>query len=174
MRYMNSMDNKKSSENPHVTNFIANTATIGKNVKIWHFTYVGAETRIGDNVMIGSLTHIDYKVTIGENTRIEGSVYIPPLTGIGKNVFIGPGATFTNDPYPMSPKMTGVIVNDGAIIGGGAVIKAGIKVGRNAVIAMGSIVTRDVPADSVVIGSPARVKYSRSDYNKKQQDWNSS
>jgi UDP-3-O-[3-hydroxymyristoyl] glucosamine N-acyltransferase len=70
--------------------------------------------------MIGSLTHIDYKVSIGENTRIEGSVYIPPPTVIGKNVFIGPGATFTNDPYPMSPKMTGVIVNDGAIVGGGA------------------------------------------------------
>jgi acetyltransferase-like isoleucine patch superfamily enzyme len=54
----------------------------------------------------------------------------------------------------------GVIVNDGAIIRGGPVIKAGVEVGRDAVVAMGSIVTKDVPADSVVIGSPARVKYS--------------
>ena len=173
MRDMKGMDGKDRPENPGVTNFIADTAMVGKNVKIWHFAYVGGETRIGDNVMIGSLTHIDYKVTIGDNTRIEGSVYIPPLTTIGKNVFIGPGATFTNDPYPMSPKMTGVIVSDGAIIGGGAVIKAGIKVGSNSVVAMGSIVTRDVPADSVVMGSPARVRYSRSEYDRKKQDWNS-
>ena len=69
--------------------------------------------------------------------------------------------------------MTGVIVKDGAIIGGGAVIKAGIQIGRNAVVAMGSVVTKDVPEDSVVIGSPARVRYSRSEYNKKQQEWNS-
>jgi UDP-3-O-[3-hydroxymyristoyl] glucosamine N-acyltransferase len=48
--------------------------------------------------MIGSLSHIDYNVKIGNNTRIEGAVYIPPLTVIGNNVFIGPGATFTNDP----------------------------------------------------------------------------
>jgi UDP-2-acetamido-3-amino-2,3-dideoxy-glucuronate N-acetyltransferase len=170
---MANLDRKNFSENPGVTNFISNTATIGKDVKIWHFTYVGGETRIGDNVMIGSLTHIDYKVSIGDNTRIEGSVYIPPLTVIGNNVFIGPGATFTNDPYPMSPKMTGVIVKDGAIIGGGAVIKAGIQIGRNAVVAMGSVVTKDVPEDSVVIGSPARVRYSRSEYDKKQQEWNS-
>ena len=87
----------------------------GKNVKIWHFAYVGDETRIRDNVMIGSLTHIDYKVSIGENTRIEGSVYIPPLTIIGKNVLIGPGATFTNDPYRMSPKMAGVVVEEGSL-----------------------------------------------------------
>src|SRR5919109_3742020 len=159
---------------PGVRNYVAKTAKIGKNVKIWHFAYVGSEAEIGDNVMVGSLTHIDYKVKIGENTRIEGSVYIPPLTIIGKNVFIGPGATFTNDPYPMSPKMTGVIVNDGAIIGGRAVIKAGIVVGSNAVVAMGSVVTRDVPANVVVIGCPARIKYSRNEYNKKQQEWNSS
>ena len=89
---------------PGVTNYISTTARIGKNVKIWHFAYVGDDTVIGNNVMIGSLTHVDYKVKIGDNTRIEGSVYIPPLTSIGKNVFIGPGATFTNDPYPMSRK----------------------------------------------------------------------
>jgi UDP-2-acetamido-3-amino-2,3-dideoxy-glucuronate N-acetyltransferase len=142
-------------------------------VKIWHFAYIGDETKIGDNVMIVSLTHVDYKVSIGENTRIEGSVYVPPLTIIGKNVFVGPGATFTNDPYPMSPKMSGVVVSDGAIVGGGALIKSGIVIGSNAVVAMGSVVTKDVPADMVVMGNPAGVRYSRSDYGKKQQAWNS-
>jgi acetyltransferase-like isoleucine patch superfamily enzyme len=169
---MDSWDEKNSSKGLHVTNYVSTTAKIGKNVKIWHFVYIGGETSIGDNVMIGSLTHIDYKVSIGENTRIEGSVYIPPLTNIGKNVFIGPAATFTNDPYPMSPKMVGVAVEDGAIIGGGAIIKAGVVVGRNAVVAMGAVVTRDVPVNSVVVGSPARVRYSREEYDRKQNEWN--
>src|SRR5207247_10862016 len=111
-----------------IMNYISKSAKIGQNVKIWHFAYVGDHTEIGDNVMIGSLTHVDYKVKIGEYTRIEGSVYIPPLTVIGKNVFIGPAAAFTNDPYPMSSKMVGVVVEDGAIIGGRSVFKPGVRV----------------------------------------------
>lgn len=170
---MHNGEGKKNADSHTVANWVSESARIGKNVKIWHFAYIGDETKIGDNVMIGSLTHVDYKVSIGENTRIEGSVYVPPLTVIGKNVFIGPGATFTNDPYPMSPKMSGVVVSDGAIVGGGALIRAGVVIGSNAVVAMGSVVTKDVPADMVVMGNPARVRYSRSDYNKKQQAWNS-
>src|ERR1051325_4832125 len=148
-----------------ITNYVAKDAKIGKNTKIWHFAYVGSQADIGDNVMIGSLTHVDYKVKIGDNTRIEGSVYIPPLTVIGKNVFIGPGAAFTNDPYPMSPKMVGVIVEDGVIIGGRAVIKPGVRIGRNSVVAMAAVVTKDIPPDVVVMGHPAKVKYSRAEYN---------
>ncbi|MGI0012359.1 MAG: acyltransferase [Nitrososphaera sp.] len=158
---------------PGVTNYVAKTAKIGKNVKIWHFAYVGSEAEIGDNVMIGSLTHVDYKVRIGSNTRIEGSVYIPPLTVIGKNVFIGPAAAFTNDPYPMSPRMVGVVVEDGAIIGGRAVFKPGVRVGRNSVVAMASVVTKDVPADTVVMGHPAKPAYSRAEYDKKKKEWES-
>lgn len=153
-------------------NFISDTAKIGKNVKIWHFSYIGNNTAIGDNVSIGSLVHIDYNVKIGDNTRIEGSVYIPPLTTIGKNVFIGPCATFTNDPYPMSPKMTGVVVEDGAIIGGRAVFKAGITVGKNSVVAMGAVVTKDVPPNVVVMGHPATIRYSREEYDVKKKNWN--
>src|SRR5919201_77831 len=156
------------SARPGVTNYVDKSAKVGKNVKIWHFAYVGSEAEIGDNVMIGSLTHVDYKVKIGDNTRIEGSVYIPPLTVIGKNVFIGPGATFTNDPYPMSPKMVGVMVEDGAIIGSRAVLRAGVTVGKNSVIGMAAVVTKDVPPYVVVMGHPARVKYSRMEYDKKQ------
>ena len=156
---------------PGVTNYVARTAKIGKNVKIWHFAYVGSEAEIGDNVMIGSLTHVDYKVKIGSNTRIEGSVYIPPLTVIGSNVFIGPAAAFTNDPYPMSPKMVGVVVEDGAIIGGRAVFKPGVKVGKNSVVAMASVVTKDVAPDTVVMGHPAKPIYSRAEYDKKKRQW---
>lgn len=159
---------------PGVRNYVAKTAKIGKNVKIWHFAYVGSEAEIGDNVMIGSLTHIDYKVKIGENTRIEGSVYIPPLTVIGKNVFIGPAAAFTNDPYPMSPKMVGVIVEDGAIIGSRSVFKPGVRVGRNSVVAMAAVVTKDVLPETVVMGHPAKPVYSRAEYDRKKKEWESS
>lgn len=155
------------------SNFISETAKIGKNVKVWHFSYIGNNSEIGDNVSIGSLVHIDYNVKIGDNTRIEGSVYIPPLTTIGKNVFIGPCAAFTNDPYPMSPKMTGVVVEDGAIIGGRAVFKAGVTVGKNSVVAMGAVVTKDVPPNVVVMGHPATIRYSREEYDLKKRKWNS-
>jgi acetyltransferase-like isoleucine patch superfamily enzyme len=157
-----------------VTNFISDKAKIGKNVSMWHFTYVGDNVEIGDNVKIGSLAHIDYDVKIGENTLIEGMVYIPPLSRIGKNAFIGPNAVLTNDPYPMCDKMIGVTIEDGAIIGAGAVIKAGVKVGKNSVVAMGAVVTKDVPDNVVVLGNPARVKYSRKEYDKKQKDWTES
>jgi UDP-2-acetamido-3-amino-2,3-dideoxy-glucuronate N-acetyltransferase len=164
----NSLNKRKIAK---VNNYVSKTAKIGKNVKIWHFAYVGDKTIIGDNVMVGSLSHIDYNVKIGDNTRIEGSVYIPPLTVIGNNVFIAPGATFTNDPYPMSPKMIGVTVEDGAIIAARAVIKPGVTIGKKAVVGMGAVVTKDVPSETVVIGNPARIKYSRKEYDEKKAVW---
>jgi acetyltransferase-like isoleucine patch superfamily enzyme len=157
-----------------VTNFVSEKAKIGKNVRIWHFAYVGDNTEIGDNVKIGSLAHVDYNVKIGENTMIEGMVYIPPLSRIGKNVFIGPAAALTNDPYPASKKMIGITIEDGAIIGSRAVIKAGVTVGKNSVVAMGAVVTKDVPPDTVVVGIPAKIKYSREEYDKKKKKWESS
>jgi len=156
------------------TNFISDKAKIGDNVSIWHFSYVGDDTEIGDNVKIGSLVHIDYDVKIGENTKIEGQAYIPPLSRIGKNSFIGPAVVLTNDPYPMCNKMIGVTIEDNVIVGARAVIKAGITVGQNSVVAMGAVVTKDVPENVVVIGSPATIRYSREEYDKKQRMWKES
>ena len=110
-------------------NFVAPDAKLGKNVRVWHYAYVGGKTVIGDNVKIGSLAHVDYDVRVGSGTKIEGLVYIPPLSRIGKNVFIGPAAVLTNDPYPPSTKMIGVTIEDNAVIGARAVIKAGVTVG---------------------------------------------
>ena len=157
-----------------VENFISEKAKIGDNVKIWHFAYVGENTEIGDNVKIGSLAHVDYDVKIGSNTMIEGLVYIPPLSRFGKNVFIGPSASLTNDPFPPSEKLIGVTINDNAIIGSKAVIKAGVTVGENSVVAMGAVVTKDVPPNTVVGGVPAKIMYSKEEYDKKQLDWKSS
>ena len=156
-----------------VTNYISEKAKIGKNVRVWHFAYVGDNTIIGDNVKIGSLAHVDYNVIIGENTMIEGMVYIPPLSRIGKNVFLGPAAALTNDPYPPSDKLIGVTIKDGAIIGSRAVIKAGVTIGQNSVVAMGAVVTKDVPDNVLVVGVPAKIKYSREEYDRKQKEWKS-
>ena len=152
-------------------NFIAADARIGRGVKVWHYSYVGSKSVIGDNVSIGSLAHIDYGVKIGENTRIEGSVYIPPLSRIGKNVFIGPAAVLTNDPYPPSKRLVGVVVEDDVVIGGGAMIKAGVRIGKGSVVAMGAVVTKDVPPGKVVLGVPARVVYDRKKYDAKKASW---
>ena len=152
-------------------NFVSPDARIGRNVKIWHFAYVGSGTVIGNDVKIGSLAHVDYDVKIGSGTKIEGLVYLPPKTRVGKNVFIGPAAVVTNDPYPPSKRMIGVVIEDGAVIGARAVIKAGVTVGKGSVVAMGAVVTKDVPPGKVVMGVPARVKYSRKEFDAKMKEW---
>jgi acetyltransferase-like isoleucine patch superfamily enzyme len=156
-----------------IVNFVSPEAKLGKNVRVWHFAYVGSKTIVGDDVKIGSLAHVDYDVRIGRGTKIEGSVYIPPLSRIGKNVFIGPAAVLTNDPYPPSKRMIGVTIEDDAVIGARAVIKAGVRVGKGAVVAMGAVVTRDVPPGKVVMGVPARVVYSRKEFDSKMKEWES-
>jgi UDP-3-O-[3-hydroxymyristoyl] glucosamine N-acyltransferase len=107
---------------------------LGSGVQIWHFTYIGDNTEIGDGTKIGSLVHLDYDVRIGRNCKIEGMAYIPPRTIVEDDVFIGPGVIFTNDPYPPSAHMLGIHVESGAVICAGAMLKAGIRVGRRAVV----------------------------------------
>ena len=153
-------------------NYISEKAKIGNNVQIWHFTFVGENTEIGDNVRIGSLVHLDSNVTIGENTSVQGNAHISRLSRIGKNVFIGPSVTFTNDPYPPSKRLVGITIGDNVVLGARSVIRAGVTIGKNSVVAMGATVTRDVPEDSVVMGTPATIRYSREEYDKKQDLWN--
>lgn len=152
-------------------NHVGKNVMLGENVRLWHFSYVGHDTVIGDNTKIGSLVHVDYNVRIGRDCKIEGMVYIPPLTRIGNHVFVGPGVIFTNDPYPMSEKMTGVTVEDDAIICAGAIIRPGITIGSGSVVGMGAIVTKDIKPGSVVFGNPAGEKYSKEVYLRKKSEW---
>ena len=156
-----------------VIRHIGKNVVLGEGVKIWNFTYVGNDAEIGDGSKVGSLAHIDYGVKIGKNCKIEGMAYIPPLTVIGDGVFIGPGVIFTNDPYPMSPKMIGVTVEDDAVICAGVMIKAGVTIGARAVVGLGAVVTKDVPPDTVVYGNPARARYNLDNYLSKKQAWES-
>jgi UDP-2-acetamido-3-amino-2,3-dideoxy-glucuronate N-acetyltransferase len=163
---------KTAGKTRKIPNLIAPSARLGKNVRVWNFAYVGADSIIGENTKIGSLAHVDYNVIIGRNCKIEGLAYIAPMSRIGDNVFVGPSAVLTNDPYPLSDKMTGVTLENGSIICAGAVIKAGVRVGKNSVVGMGAIVTRDVPDETVVVGVPAKVAYTRGEYEEKRLAWN--
>ena len=114
---------------------------------------------------------LDYRMPVASDLPPIDAVMV---TRIGNNVFVGPSVSLTNDPFPPSEKLVGVTIKDNAIIGSRAVIKAGVTVGENSVVAMGAVVTKDVPMNTVVGGVPAKVMYSKEEYDKKQLDWKNS
>jgi len=144
-------------------------AELGDRVETGHGVLIRENSKIGSNSRIGSFSQLDGEVHVGENVNIQSMVYLPHLTWIDDDVFIGPNVTVTNDRYPVSRKLSGVKIRRGAIIGAEAVLIAGIEVGENSVIAAGSIVTKDVPANSMVIGAPARIKLSRMEYEERKK-----
>ncbi len=146
---------------------IINNVKLGKNVKIYNFVNVyGCE--IGDNTKIGSFVEIKSNVKIGKNCKIEPFAFIPDGVTIEDNVFIGPHACFINDKFPRATKegklqigedwkCIPTIVKKGASIGANATIVCGVTIGENAMVGAGAVVTKDVPANALVVGNPARV-----------------
>ncbi|AJI57917.1 hexapeptide repeat of succinyl-transferase family protein [Francisella philomiragia] len=133
---------------------------IGKDTKIWQFVVVLKNATIGENVNICSHCLIENDVVIGDNVTIKSGVQIWDGITLEDNVFIGPNVTFTNDRMPRSkqyptewPKTT---IKKGASIGANSTILPGIIIGENAMIGAGSVVTKNIPANEVWIGNPAR------------------
>jgi acetyltransferase-like isoleucine patch superfamily enzyme len=156
---------------------VSEDCEIGDGSCIWNFVYIAKGVKIGAGVTIGSMAHISDGSVIGDRTQVEGSAHISRYSVIGKDCFIGPNATLTSDPFPPVRRSTGVaawaspVLEDGVIIGANAVIRAGVTIGHRSVVGMGAVVVKDVPPESVVVGSPARFVYPRSEYDRKQEDW---
>lgn len=126
---------------------------IGKDSKIWQFCVVFEKAVIGDNCNICANVLIENDVVIGNNVTVKSGVQLWDGLRVEDNVFIGPNVTFTNDLYPRSKKypekFLTTVIKKGASIGANATILPGITIGENAMIAAGSIVTKDVPANKL-------------------------
>jgi acetyltransferase-like isoleucine patch superfamily enzyme len=154
--------------------FVASSAIVdpsvflGQGTKVWHFTQIASEANIGSDVTIGANVYIGSKVEIGDSSKVQNNCLIYDPSKIGRGVFVGPGVVFTNDhnPRAVNPDFgkkdasdwiqTGVLVEDGASIGAGAVCVSPVTIGAWSLVASGSIVTKNVKPYSLVAGNPAR------------------
>ena len=148
---------------------IAPDVKLGQNVKLAKFINLYG-CQIGDNTKIGAFVEIQKKATVGKNCKISSHTFVCEGVTIEDNVFIGHGVTFINDSYPRATTGDGAlqteedwvveptIVKKGASIGSGSTILSKVTIGENAIVGAGSVVTKDVPANSIVCGNPAKVR----------------
>lgn len=153
-------------ENGHVC--ISADVKLGTNVKLSKFINLyGCE--IGDNTKIGAFVEIQKNASIGKNCKISSHTFICEGVTIEDGAFIGHSVTFINDSYPRAVNPDGslqteqdwhvekTLVKKGASIGSGSTILSKVVIGERAIVGAGSVVTKDVPADTIVAGNPARV-----------------
>ena len=149
-------------------NCIADDVKLGENVRLSKFINLyGCE--IGDETKIGAFVEIQKNARIGRRCKISSHTFICEGVTIEDNVFIGHGVMFTNDTYPRATSLDGTlqseadwkventVVKRGASIGTGATILPNTCIGENAIVGAGSVVTKDVPANAIMAGNPARV-----------------
>lgn len=142
---------------------------LGKNVRVFDFVNMyGCE--VGDNSKVGAFVEIQKGVKIGKNVKISTHTFICEGVTIEDDVFIGHNVSFINDKYPRATtgdgtlqteadwKVVPTVIKKGASIGTSSTILCGVTVGENAIIGAGSVVTKDIPANVIAVGVPARVR----------------
>lgn len=134
---------------------------IGPNSRIWQFVVVLPKAKIGADANICSHCLIENDVILGNRVTVKSGVQLWDGLRVGDDVFIGPNVSFTNDRFPRSKhhqeKVLTTEIEKGVSIGAGAVVLPGLRLGRNAMIGAGSVVTRSVPPNAIVVGNPARI-----------------
>ncbi len=135
--------------------------TIGNNFQTGHAVLIRENNTIGNNVSIGSHTVVERESLIEDDVRIHSHCFIPEFVIIKKRAWLGPRLTILNILHPPCPKFEEcakhVIINENAKIGGNVTILPRVTIGKNSLIGAGSVVTKDIPPDSVAQGNPARV-----------------
>ncbi len=131
------------------------TKNIGKNTNVWQYCVILPDAKIGENCNICSHVFIENDVNIGDNVTVKCGVQLWNGITIEDDVFIGPNVTFCNDRYPKSKntnfKLEKILVKKGASIGANSTILPGVTIGENAMIAAGSVIVKDVPANTTFI-----------------------
>ncbi len=155
-------------------------STIGNNLQTGHNALIREKNKIGNNVSIGTNATLEPGNKIGNNVRVHSGCFLENTT-IEEGVFIGPNVVFTDDLHPMCPRyeecVLGATVKKNTSIGANTTIMPGITIGENCLIGAGSVVTKDVPPNSVAVGNPANVIKNVSDlkcikgFYKKPYEW---
>ena len=137
------------------------STAIGINTRIWQFVVVLPGAKIGRECNICAHCLIENDVVVGDRVTIKSGVQLWDGLRIGDDVFIGPNASFTNDRFPRSKNkpenFLQTVIETGVSIGAGAIILPGITIGSNSMVAAGTVVTRSIPKNSLVMGNPGRV-----------------
>ena len=142
-------------------NALVETQNIGKGTRVWAFVHVLPGAVIGADCNLCDHTFIENDVIVGDRVTVKSGVQLWDGITLEDDVFVGPNATFTNDPFPRSKKYPGqfprTVVRKGASIGANATILPGRTIGQYAMVGAGTVVTKDVPPYAIVVGNPARI-----------------
>jgi len=156
------MNRKQKDYYTHDTAVVDQPANIGAGTKIWHFSHIMAGASIGSGCTIGQNVFVGSTASIGNNVKIQNNVSVYEGVDIEDDVFCGPSCVFTNvirprSAFPRSDRnFDKTLVRKGVTIGANATIVCGITIGEHAFIGAGAVVTRDVPAYTLVFGNPAK------------------